>query len=75
MTITNDRNCLETDMRIKKARYVARNVELNQEFHFSASESKLKINYIYNSSWFGSTLYHSPLTSLGYATQPPSLQN
>ena len=57
MTITNESNILETDMRMKKARYVARNVELNQEFYFSAPETKLKINNIYNSSWFGSTLY------------------
>ena len=58
VTITNESNALETDMRIKKARYVARNIELNQEFYFSASETKLKINEIYNSSWFGSTLYN-----------------
>ena len=58
VTITNERNALETDMRIKKARYVSRNIELNQEFYFSASETKLKINEIYNSSWFGSTLYN-----------------
>ena len=58
VTITNKRNALETDMRIKKTRYVTRNIELNQEFYFSASGTKLKINEIYNSSWFRSTLYN-----------------
>ena len=58
ITITNSKNILETDMDIKKARYVARNIELNQEFHFASEVSKLKINDVYNSSWFGSVLYN-----------------
>ena len=58
ITVTNQRNPLESDMDIKKARYVSRNIELNQEFHFSSSETKMMINDIYNSSWFGSVLYN-----------------
>ena len=46
---------LQTDITIKKARYVAGNVELNQEIIFVAPA--IKINDIYNSSWFGNTLY------------------
>ena len=45
-------------MKVKKARYVSRNIELNQEFHFAAPETKIKVNNIYNSSWFGSVLYN-----------------
>ena len=57
ITITNSRNILEADMNIKKARYVERNIELNQEFNFPSEVSKLRINYVYNSRWFGSVLY------------------
>ena len=57
VTITNDSNPTEVDMDIKKARYIAKNIEINQEFHFSSSETKLRINDIYNSSWFGSVIY------------------
>ena len=57
MTVTNKSEILEVDMNIKKARYVSRNIELNQEFHFSSSGTKIKINKVYNSSWFGSVLY------------------
>ena len=48
---------MEKDMSIKKARYVAKNIELNQEFYFASSETKMTINNIYNSSWFGSVMY------------------
>ena len=58
ITITNSKNILETDMSIKKARYVARNIELNQEFHFASEVSKLRINDVYNSSWYGSVLFN-----------------
>ena len=57
VTLTNDSNPTEVDMDIKKARYIAKNIEINQEFHFSSSETKLRINDIYNSSWFGSVIY------------------
>jgi hypothetical protein len=57
VTITNDVNILKADMNIKKARYIAKNIEINQEFHFASPETKMVINDIYNSSWFGSTLY------------------
>ena len=57
MTLTNTSDIINTDMNIKKARYVARSIELNQEFHFATSETKLKINELYNYSWYGSVLY------------------
>ena len=58
ITLTNEKNILASDMCVKKARYISRNIELNQEFHFAAPETKVKINDIYNSSWFGSVLYN-----------------
>ena len=48
---------LEDDMNCNKARYISRNIELNQEIYFAAPESRLVVNEIDNSSWFGSTLY------------------
>ena len=41
----------------KNGRFVSRNIELNQEFHFAAEETKLTVNDIYNSSWYGSVLW------------------
>ena len=56
-TITNDAGLLEHDMSIKKARYVSKNIELNQELYFAASRTKVFVNNIYNNSWFGSVLW------------------
>ena len=58
ITVTNKSDPLESDMSIKKARYVSRNIELNQEFYFSTAETRMTINEVYNSSWFGSVLYN-----------------
>ena len=57
ITLTNEKNILASDMSVKKARYISKNIELNQEFYFAAPATKLKINDVYNSSWFGSVLY------------------
>ena len=56
-TITNDTVLLEHDMSIKKARYISKNIELNQEFHFSAAQTTITLNNIYNNSWFGNVLW------------------
>ena len=56
-TITDKSDILKDDMLIKRAKYISRNMELNQELYFAAPESKLMMNEIYNSSWFGSSLY------------------
>ena len=55
--VTNKSIILEDDMNIKKAQYVSRNIELNQEFHFSSPGTKMAINQVYKSSWYGSVLY------------------
>ena len=44
-------------MKVKNSKFVSRNIELNQEFHFAAEETKLTVNEIYNSSWYGSVLW------------------
>ena len=38
--------------------YISQNIEINQEFHFAAPETKVKVNEIYNSSWYDSVLYN-----------------
>ena len=48
---------MKDDMLIKRAKYISKNMELNQELYFAAPESRLMMNEIYNSSWFGSSLY------------------
>ena len=49
----------ESDILQKRARYIQRNNEILQEFHFANPETKLKLNNIYNMS-----LYSSPLWDL-----------
>ena len=55
-TITNQVDMISSDMNMKKGRYIARNIEINQEFNFADLETKIKVNSIYNSKWFGSVL-------------------
>ena len=50
-------NGLLKDSKMKQARYIERNVELNQEFRLAHPEVKCRINRIYNSSFPGSVLY------------------
>ena len=50
-------NGLLKDAKVKRARYIERNVELNQEFRHAHPEIKCRINKIYNSSFPGSVLY------------------
>ena len=56
--LTNQKDILANDMSVKKATYISKNIELNQEFNFAAPETKLKENAIYNFSWYGSVLYN-----------------
>ena len=46
-----------SDIREKRARFIERNCELNQEFSFAHPELKSRINRIYNSSFPGSVLW------------------
>ena len=46
------------DMKVKNAQYIGKNLDLNQEFHFSHPSTKLKLNQIYNSHYSGSVLWN-----------------
>ena len=63
--IINSRFILEEDMEQKRACYINKNCEINQELVRADPEMITKINYIYNSSWFGSMLWdcYSPTFS------------
>ena len=54
--ITNRIDGCEEDMRVKNAKYIGKNIELNQEFFFAHPETKIKVNQIYNSSYYSSPL-------------------
>ena len=54
-TVTNIINGLQ--IRVKRARYIGKNCELLQEFHFIHPSLLCKINSIYNSSFPGSMLW------------------
>ena len=58
VTITNEIDGCESDMKIKNAMYVGKNIELNQEFKFAHPETKLTINKIYNLHLSGSPLWN-----------------
>ena len=47
----------QQDAKIKRAQYIERNCEIDQEFHLAHPEVKCKINHIYNSSFPGSILW------------------
>ena len=55
--IENAIDGLQKDIRIKRARFIQKNCEINQEFHFCHPSSKLQLNQIYNSSFTGSPLW------------------
>ena len=42
-------NGMKQDIMLKRAAMIAKNVELNQEFHFGHPTSRIRINQIYNS--------------------------
>ena len=56
-TITTSENIVEQDMKIKNARFISKNIEINQEFYFAAPATRLLVNDIYNNSWFGSVVW------------------
>ena len=57
-TITNNFRCrMGQDTGEKRAAYIAKNNELNQEFHYAHPHTKIWINNIYNSSFYGAPLW------------------
>ena len=57
-TITNDKELLASDVMQKRAAFINRNNELLQEFHFAHPKSLMKINSIYNSSYYRCVLWN-----------------
>ena len=57
-TLTNDAGCtLKQDLLEKRAMYIAKNNELRQEFYFTHPKTKLWINNVYNTSFYGAPLW------------------
>ena len=57
-TIENRIDGMKQDTRIKRAMYIQRNVELEQEFHFAHPSTKFHLNSVYNSHFSGSSLWN-----------------
>jgi hypothetical protein len=58
ITISNNmHDFCDKDRGIKNAKYVAKNIEINQEFYFTRSDTKIMINKLYNTSYFGSVVW------------------
>ena len=55
--LTNIQNGYQQDAKEKRARYIERNCELNQEFHFAHPSVKCHLNRVYNSSFYGSSIW------------------
>ena len=56
--IENKIDGLKKDILVKRAAFIQKNNEINQEFHFSHPNTKIKINSIYNSHFTGSCLWN-----------------
>ena len=57
-TINNNFDCnMKLDISEKRAAYIAKNNELNQEFHYADPGTKIWLNNVYNSSFYGAQLW------------------
>ena len=57
-TLTNINGCkMDQDLLEKRAMYIAKNNEINQEFHYAHPRTKIWINNIFNTSFYGSPLW------------------
>jgi hypothetical protein len=58
-TIKNNVNCdMSQDLLEKRAAYISRNNELNQEFSYAHPSTKIWLNNLYNSSFYGAPLWN-----------------
>ena len=55
--LCNKMEGMRQDVKVKRANFISKNIELNQEFSFSHPLSKVKINLIYNFHFTGSQLW------------------
>ena len=56
-TINNKFPYTDQDILIKRAQFINKSVELNQEFFFATSRTKFEVNQIYNSHFYGSPIW------------------
>ena len=56
--ITNNSNKTNQDVMEKRAAYISKNNEINQEFGYAHPSSKVKINNTFNTSFYGSVLWN-----------------
>ena len=57
-TVTNNGpKIISNDITEKRAQYIAKNNELNQEFHYAHPNTKIWINNTYNTSFYGAPLW------------------
>ena len=56
--VINNKGCLtDQDVIVKRAQFINKNMELNQEFSFASGRSKFIISNIYNSHFYGSPIW------------------
>ena len=56
--IKNSSDGFQEDIKIKRAKYLAKNVEINQEFYFAAASTRLQVNRIWNTHFSGSPIWN-----------------
>ena len=57
-TVTNNLKCeMSQDTSEKRAAYIAKNNELNQEFYYAHHYTKIWVNNVFNSSFYGAPLW------------------
>ena len=56
--IKNVSDGFQEDMKVKRAKYISKNIEINQEFYFAASATRVKVNNIWNTHFSGSPLWN-----------------
>ena len=55
--ISNDRCVTDVDIASKRAQFISKCLELDQEFYFASGRTKLKLNAIYNYHFTGSPIW------------------
>ena len=55
--VSNSYDGMRHDIKVKRANFINKNIELNQEFSFCHPSTKVKMNHIYNFHFTGSSLW------------------
>ena len=56
-TLSNCSNGMRRDIKVKRAKFINKNIDLNQEFNFCHPSTKVKMNLIYNFDFTGSPVW------------------